>query len=117
MSQQSFLDLLLAARENPELLARYDRRNLVQLLFHAKNEGYTFTAEDVANVAGQLEASVILNKDRDPFDETSGLWRRMWGGRHLSYLVEHVVGRHTDEELRALIGAAEASQTHETVSA
>lgn len=117
MSQQRFLDLLLAARENPELLARFDRRNLAQLLFHAKNEGYDFTAEDVANVAGQLEASVILNKDHDPFDATSGLWRRMWGSRHLGYLVEHVVRRHTDDELRALIGSGggsgEASQTDE----
>lgn len=108
MSQRSFLDLLLAARDRPDVLARYDRRNLAQLLFHAKNDGYEFTAEDVANVAGALEANVILHKDRDPFDETSGLWRRMWGSRHLGYLVEHVVRRHTDEELRSLIVATEA---------
>jgi hypothetical protein len=103
MSQARFLDFLLAVRDRPEMLARYDRRNLAQLLFHAKNDGFEFTAEDVANVAGKLEASVILNKDRDPFDETSGLWRRMWGSRHLGYLVEHVVRRHTDAELRALV--------------
>ena len=105
MSQQSFLDLLLDLRESPALLAQYDRRNLAQLLFHAKCAGYDFTAEDMANVAGQLEASVILEKDHDPFDATSRLWRRMWGSRHLGYLVEHVVRRHTDDELRALIGA------------
>ena len=109
MSQQSFLDLLLDLRESPTLLAQYDRRNLVQLLFHAKCAGYDFTAEDMANVAGQLEASVILEKDHDPFDATSRLWRRMWGSRHLGYLVEHVVKRHTDDELRALIGAKETA--------
>jgi hypothetical protein len=103
MSQASFLDFLLAMRDRPEALAQYDRRNLVQLLFHAKNDGYDFTAEDLANVAGKLEASVILTKDRDPFDETSRLWRRMWGSRHLGYLVEHVVKRHTDAELRSLV--------------
>lgn len=103
MSQARFLDFLLAVRDQPDMLARYDRRNLVQLLFHAKNDGYDFTADDVANVAGKLEASVILNKDRDSFDETSRLWRRMWGSRHLRYLVEHVVRRHTDDELRSLV--------------
>ena len=110
MSQQSFLDLLLAVRESPALLAQYDRRNLVQLLFHARCAGYDFTAEDVANVAGKLEANVILEKDHDPFDATSGLWRRMWGSRHLGYLVEHVVRRHTDAELRTLVGADETTE-------
>ena len=114
MSQQSFLDLLLAVRESPALLAQYDRRNLVQLLFHARCAGYDFTAEDMANVAGKLEASVILEKDQDPFDATSGLWRRMWGSRHLGYLVEHVVRRHTDDELRALSGPDEAVQAADT---
>jgi hypothetical protein len=109
MSQQSFLDLLLAVRDDAELRAQFDGRNLAQLLFHAKNHGYEFTAEEMANVAGKLEANVIVSKDHDPFDETSGLWRRMWGHRHLGYLVEHVVGRHTDAELRALIGAAGAA--------
>ncbi len=103
MSQASFLDFLLAMRDNPETLAMFDRRNLVQILFHAKDDGFDFTAEDMANVAGKLEASVILEKDHDPFDATSGLWRRMWGSRHLGYLVEHVVKRHTDDELRALV--------------
>jgi hypothetical protein len=105
MSQASFMDFLLAMRGSPDTLALYDRRNLVQLLFHAKNDGYDFTAEDMANVAGKLEASVILNKDNDPFDATSRLWRRMWGSRHLAYLVEQVVNRHTDAELRSLVEA------------
>lgn len=103
MSQQSFLSFLLAARESSALLTRYNRRNLSQLLFHAKNEGFDFTAEEVAQVVGRLEANVILTKDRDPFDGSSRLWREMWGSCHLDYLVNHVVRRHTDEELRSLI--------------
>jgi hypothetical protein len=103
MSQESFLKFLSAARENPALLARYNQRNLSQLLFHAKNEGFDFTAGDVAEVVGKLEANVILTKDRDPFDATSRLWREMWGRYHLEYLVTHVVQRHTDEELWLLV--------------
>ncbi len=103
MSQESFLEFLLAAHENPAMLESYNRRNLSQLLFHARNEGFDFTADEVEDVVGALEASVILNKDHDPFDGSSRLWRQMWGKCHLEYLVRHVVERHTHEELVALI--------------
>ncbi|MGH3971711.1 MAG: Nif11 family protein [Pseudonocardiaceae bacterium] len=105
MSQESFLEFLSAAHANAAVLARYNRRNLSEVLFHAKNEGFDFTAEEVADVVGKLEANVILSKDQDPYDGTSRLWREMWGMRHLEYLVTHVVSRHTDEELRLLVDA------------
>lgn len=107
MSQVSFLKFLLAARENPAMLARYNQRNLSQLLVHAKNEGFDFTGQDIEDVVGKLEASVILKKDRDPFDGTSRLWREMWGRYHLEYLIDRVVKRHTDEELSSLIEQGE----------
>jgi hypothetical protein len=103
MSRKSFLEFLIAARDSTAIRIRYDRRNLVQLLFHARNEGFDFTADDVSAVAGALEANVILNLDGDRFDGTSGLWRRMWGVYHLEYLVEHVVRRHTDAELWSVV--------------
>ncbi|MEO7194909.1 MAG: hypothetical protein ABIZ05_08815 [Pseudonocardiaceae bacterium] len=103
MSQASFLEFLLSARRSAAVLARYNQRNLSELLFHAKNEGFDFTAEEVAEMIGKLEANVILTKDGDSYDGTSRLWREMWGRRHLEYLVDHVVDRHTDEELRSLI--------------
>lgn len=103
MSQESVLKFLTAARDDPAMLARYSPRNLSQLLFHAKNEGFDFTSEDLADVVGKLEASVILTKDGDSFDGTSRLWRDMWGRFHLEYLIEKVVRRHSDAELRALL--------------
>ena len=103
MSKESFLKFLLAARANPAMLARYDQRNLSQLLFHARSEGFDFTADDVADVAGPLEYTVITTKDHDPFDETSRLWREMWGQRHLGYLISKVVQRLSDDELQAII--------------
>lgn len=105
MSQENFLEFLSAARRSVAVLARYNRRNLSELLFQAKNEGFDFTADEVAEVIGKLEANVILTKDRDPYDGTSRLWREMWGRRHLEYLINHVVDRHTDEELRSLVNA------------
>lgn len=111
MSQQSFLNFLSAARANPAMLARYNPRNLSQMLFHAKNDGFDFTAADVAEVVGRLEANVILNKDQDPFDGTSRLWREMWGRYHLEYFVHRVVGRHSDEELLSFIEQCQSRST------
>lgn len=103
MSRKSVLDFLRAARDDPALRERYNPRNLTQLVFHARNDGFDFTAADLADVAGALEASVIVAKDQDPFDASSRLWRRMWGGYHLQYLLDSVVGRHSDDELQAIV--------------
>ncbi len=102
MPQEDFVRFLTNARGNTAMVARYSARNLPQLVFHAKNDGYDFTAEDVAAVVGKLEANVIVNKDGDAFDGSSRLWREMWGRYHFQYLVECCVSRHTDEELATL---------------
>lgn len=108
MSLDGALSFFVAARDDAALLTRYDGRNLSQLLLHAKNDGFDFSAWDLAEVAGRIEASIILTKDRDPFDGSARLWRRMWGRNHLSYLVEQV-RRHSDSELRALIAPAQGA--------
>ncbi len=108
MSQESALKFFVAMREHPAMLVRYGPRNLSQLLFHAKNDGFDFSADDLSQVIGKLEAHVILAKDGDPFDGTSRLWRTMWGRNHMQYLVDHVVRRHTDAELQELVTAAAA---------
>ena len=102
MSLESALKFFTAARDDPGMVARYDQRSLSQLLFHARNDGFDFTAWDLAEVAGRIEASIILSKDRDPYDGTARLWRQMWGRYHLGYIVEQV-RRHTDAELTALL--------------
>ena len=102
MSLDSALKFFVAARDDPAMVARYDQRSLSQLLFHAKNDGFDFSAWDLAEVAGRIEASIILTKDRDPYDGTARLWRQMWGRYHLGYLVDQV-RRHTDDELNALL--------------
>jgi hypothetical protein len=103
VSRKSVLEFLRAARDDPALRARYNRRNLTQLVFHARNDGFDVTVDDIADVVGALEANVIVGKDQDPFDASSGLWRRMWGECHLEYLVESVVRRHSDDELQSIL--------------
>jgi hypothetical protein len=105
MPHESFLSFLIAARDDRSVLARYDGRNLAQIVFHARNEGYDFTPEDVSLVVGALEANVILAKDKSTYDGTAPLWRRMWGRTHLDYVVKEVVQRHTHEELCDIIGS------------
>jgi hypothetical protein len=102
MAAAEFVRFLLAMRDKPQLLARYDEFSLPQLLFHAQNEGFTFEAEDAAAVVGRLEADVILGKDQQPFDGSSRLWRHMWGQRYLGYIVADVLSRFSDGELAAL---------------
>lgn len=106
MPQPDVVKFLSAARASAAMRARYHQRNLAQLVFHAKNDGYDFSADDLADVVGKLEWNVIVNKDRDPFDETSSLWREMWGRTHFEYLLTSVVSRHSDEELRQLVEAS-----------
>ncbi|MFN0069968.1 MAG: Nif11-like leader peptide family natural product precursor [Chloroflexota bacterium] len=103
MSHSNVVKFLTAARTSAALRARYHQRNLAQLVFQAKNDGFDFSADELADVVGKLEANVILNLDHDPFDETSRLWREMWGRTHFEYLLTSVVSRHSDQELQALI--------------
>ena len=105
MSRKSVLDFLRIARDDPALRARYNPRDLTQLVFHARNDGFDFTADDLADVVGALEANVIVAMDRDSFDAGSRLWRRMWGEYHLQYVVDSVVARHSDDELSAVVDA------------
>lgn len=109
MSLQAALNWLVSVRDDPALLARSEARNLSQLLFHAKNDGFDFSAWDLAEVAGRVEASVILTKDQDSFDGSARLWRRMWGRYHLGYIIEQV-RRHSDQELAALIAPKEGDE-------
>ncbi len=111
MSRESFVAFLARVGADDVMRDRYRRRNLEQLLFHAKNEGFTFTAEDVAAVVGALEADVILVKDRDAFDGHSRLWRSMWGRRHLDYLLEAVAARYTEPELRDVVRHSDPAVT------
>lgn len=106
MSQDSFVRFLTEARRSPAMKTRYSGRNLSQLLFHARNDGFTFTAEDAQAVVGRLEATVIQVKDGDAYGASSRLWRQMWGRDHLDYVLDHVVARFTDDELRSLTGDA-----------
>jgi hypothetical protein len=103
VSRKSVVEFLVAARDDPAVRARYGPRELTRLVFHARNDGFDFTADEVADVVGALEANVIVTKDRDPFDATSRLWRRMWGTYHLEYLVDSVVRRHSDDELWSIV--------------
>jgi hypothetical protein len=102
MAATEFVRFLIATRNDPQLLARYDEFSLPQLLFHAQNEGFDFAAEDAAEIVGKLEANVILSKDGQPFDGNSVLWRYMWGQRYLGYIVSDVLSRFSEGELALL---------------
>jgi hypothetical protein len=102
MSVGNFLYFLRVLRDSDDALARYRYRNVAQLVFHAGNDGFAFTADDIGDAVGSLEANVIMHKDGEPVNESSSLWRSMWGKTHLDYLVNDVVRRYSDSELAAM---------------
>jgi hypothetical protein len=110
MSQRDFMQFLCDTRDSLAMLTRYAERNLAQLMFHAKNEGYEFSAADISAVVGGLEANVILKLDGEPMDGSSSLWRGMWGRTYLEYVIADVVLRHTDHDLWAVLDPGEVSR-------
>lgn len=105
MSVPDFTRFLGRLHGDASYLDRYRHRNVAQLIFHARNDGFTFSAGDISAVVGALEAATILEKDREAIDGNSSLWRTMWGKTHLDYLVTEVVARFTGEELSVLTAA------------
>jgi hypothetical protein len=106
VSARNFLDFLRALRDSDDMLARYRHRDVTQLVFHARNDGFDFTASDISSVAVPLEANVIVGKDGEEFNESSSLWRSMWGKTHLDYFIEDVVRRLDDFELESFSGVS-----------
>ena len=75
----------------------------------------TASADDTegsADSAGQTVAEntpPILRIKMTP-RQTSRLWRQMWGRRHLGYLIDHVVNRHSEDELRSMFAQSPGSE-------
>jgi hypothetical protein len=105
MSVPDFARFLRKLDDDAEYLSRYSHRNVSQLIFHAQNDGFTFSTGDISAVVGTLEAAVIMAKDHEEIDANSSLWRSMWGKPHLDYLVSEVARRFTSEELSELTAA------------
>jgi hypothetical protein len=110
VAEAEFIRFLTVLSASPRMLARYEVLSMPAVLFHAQNEGFSFTRDDMDHVVGTLEAGVIVGKDAEPFDGSSSLWRQMWGQRYLRYLITSVLSRYTSAELRSLAGAGEARQ-------
>jgi hypothetical protein len=102
MSAPAFTQFLSKLGDDANYLARYSHRNMAQLIFHAQNDGFEFSPDDMGVVTGVLEAAVITQKDGEEVDGNSSLWRSMWGKTHLDYLVSEVVRQFTSEELSTL---------------
>jgi hypothetical protein len=103
MSHKGVLEFLRAVRDDPALRARYRPRNMTQLVYHAGNDGFDFTLEEISDLTVVLETNVVVAMDGDRFGATSRLWQRMWGVYHLDYFVDNVVRRHTDDEMQSVL--------------
>lgn len=101
MASSEFIRFIGELRSDPRMLAAYQRKNLVQLVFHARNAGFDFTEDEAVATVGALEINVIVSKDAEPVDGGSRLWEKMWSRPYLDYIVNHVAARYSDDELRS----------------
>lgn len=102
MPRKSFIDFLIFLKSDHARFAAYDTRNLAQFIFHAQNEGFEFTKDDIDQVIGKLEVDAITVKDNESFGANSALWHDMWGCRRLDYLINRLLPRFTDSELATI---------------
>ncbi|MEO0967707.1 MAG: Nif11-like leader peptide family natural product precursor [Cyanobacteria bacterium J06639_18] len=103
MCKQNVINLFKAAKQNPDLMAKFNVRSLEELLFHAKNLGYDFSREELASVIGGLEVTFITKKLNEQVGSRSTLWRRMWAKYHFQYLVEDVFCSFSEQELQQFV--------------
>ncbi|MCC5644492.1 Nif11-like leader peptide family natural product precursor [Nostoc sp. CHAB 5824] len=103
MSKQDVVNLFKAASQNSDLLQKFNVRSLEELLFHAKNIGYNFSREELADVIGGMEATLILQKMGEKIDGRSSLWPKMWAKYHFHYIIEDVFLKFSEQELKQFV--------------
>ncbi len=102
--KQDVVRFFEACAGDAALLERFDERNLAELLFHARVLGFSFTREELAAVVGGMEWHVITEQLGEEMTGNSSLWPRMWGVRHLRYVIEQLFVGFPREQLERLVG-------------
>lgn len=101
MSKRNAIAFFKAVSSDSYLQEKFKLRNLEELLFHAKNIGYDFTREELAEVLGQMQARIMENMGEE-FSGHSTLWRPMWGKYYFMWAIEDVFGGCSEEELEKI---------------
>ncbi|MGL5925979.1 hypothetical protein [Chroococcidiopsis sp.] len=103
MSKESVIDFFRVCYRDTTLFAKFEQKNLPEVILHAKSLGYSFNGEELAEVIGGMEAQIITERMGEAIDANSSLWRRMWGKSRLQYVVEELFQTFSEAELKQFL--------------
>lgn len=103
MSKENVVAFFKELQQDYYKQQKFHRKNLAELLFHAKNLGYDFTFEHLSELVAQMELKLITERLQEEFGPYSRLWPKMWGVYRLEYVLEHLFNDLSDEELEQLL--------------
>ena len=75
---------------SPDVIARYEKMALPDLIFAARCEGFSLEARDFGTLIGGMEVWRSTVADHQAIDAKSRLWRAMWGRSRLDYVVREL---------------------------
>ncbi len=90
MSVSELARFLEHCSDRPDVLARYERMALPDLMFAARCDGFDLRTGDFGTLIGGMEVWRITVADGQPIDGESRLWRAMWGRSRLDYIVHEL---------------------------
>jgi hypothetical protein len=105
MSIKNLIGFLTICQTDAGILEKFKRKNLPEILLHAKNIGYSFTSDELSNIVGNMENYIITKRMGEEINASSSLWPKMWGKYHLQYVVEDLFNTIDLQELNLLLSS------------
>ena len=103
MPKENVINFLRACTNDTALLEKFERKNLPEVLLHAKSMGYRFTSEELSAVIGDMETKIITENMGEEINAYSSLWPKMWGKYRLQYVVEELFNTFSESELEQFL--------------
>lgn len=103
MPKENVINFLRACTNDTALLEKFERKNLPEVLLHAKSMGYCFTSEELSAVIGGMETKIIAENMGEEINAYSSLWPKMWGKYRLQYVVEELFNTFSKSELEQFL--------------
>lgn len=90
---------------DPQVLSEYEFKNCLELIFSLKVVGLFTTQNDWRQFIGPMEYFIITEKNKEPFNESSSLWSKMYGKTFLRYVASQF-STLSDHEINRIIKKA-----------
>lgn len=103
MSKENVISLLNSCKKDANIFDKFNQKNLPEIILHAKNMGYSFTSEELAEIIGAMEAYIIMNRMGEEINANSSLWPKMWGKSRLEYIITELFNSFSESELKMFL--------------